>query len=108
VAVPISLLASTGAVAWYHFTVVRHDRDEVPEVAGPTVREVILVAADGKELADAIAKAGIRVRTFPAAAPAEEAASIDEVLAVLSGETHETVMVVERAEDGGFEVIPLG
>jgi len=107
VAVPISLLTSTGAVAWYHFTVVRHDRAEVPEEVGPAVREVILVAADGEELANAIAKAGFRVRRFPAAAPAAEAASIDEVLTVLSGETHETVMVVERAEDGGFEVIPL-
>ena len=107
VAVPISLLTSTGAVAWYHFTVVRHDRAEVPEEVVPAVREVILVAADGEELANAIAKAGFRVRRFPAAAPAAEAASIDEVLTVLSGETHETVMVVERAEDGGFEVIPL-
>ena len=107
VAVPISLLATAGALAWYHFTVVRHDRAEVPEVVGPAVREVILVAADGEELANAIAKAGMRVRRFHAAAPAAEAVSIDEVLSVLSGETHETVVVVERAEDGGFEVIPL-
>ena len=107
VAVPISLLATAGALAWYHFTVVRHDRADVPEVVGPAVREVILVAADGEELANAIAKAGFRVRRFPAAAPPAEAVSIDEVLTVLSGESHETVMVVERAEDGGFEVIPL-
>jgi len=107
VAVPISLLATAGALAWYHFTVVRHDRAEVPEVVGPAVREVILVAADGEELANAIAKAGMRVRRFHAAAPAAEAVSIDEVLSVLSGETHETVVVVERGEDGGFEVIPL-
>jgi len=106
-AVPISLLASTGAVAWYHFTVVRHDRAEVPEEVGPAVREVILVAADGEELANSIAKAGFRVRRFPAASPAAEAVSINEVLTVLSGETHQTVVVVERAEDGCFEVIPL-
>lgn len=107
VAVPISLLASTGAVAWYHFTVVRHDRTEAPKVVEPTVREVILVAGDGEELANAITEANIRVRKFPAAAPAEEVASIDEVLTVLSGETHKHVVVVERAEGGGFEVIPL-
>lgn len=106
-AVPIAFLATAGAVAWYHFTVVRHDRVEVPKVVEPTVREVILVAADGEELANAIAEADMRVRRFPAAAPSEDVGSIDEVLAVLSGETHEHVVVVERAKGGGFEVIPL-
>jgi hypothetical protein len=106
-AVPIALLATAGAVAWYHFTVVRHDRAEAPEVVLPTVQDVILVSADGEELASAITAADIRVRTFHAAAPAVDAASIDDVLAVLSGETHQHVVVVERAEGGGFEVIPL-
>ncbi len=106
-AVPIALLATAGAVAWYHFTVVRHDRAEAPEVVLPTVQDVILVSADGEELASAIAAADIRVRTLHAAAPAVDPASIDDVLAVLSGETHQHVVVVERAEGGGFEVIPL-
>jgi hypothetical protein len=106
VAVPISLLVSTGAVAWYHFTVVRHDRAEIPEVVLPTVRDVILVTGNGEGLASAITEADIRVRTFHAAAPAVDVESVDEVLATLSAEVHEHVVVVERA-DGGFEVIPL-
>ena len=106
-AVPVALLATTGATAWYHFTVMRDDRDATPTPVKSTVREVILITEDGAELANALRAADMRVRTFPAAAPAEEVASIDEVLAALSSETHEHVVVLERAEDGGFEVIPL-
>jgi len=107
VAVPIALLASTGAVAWYHFAVVRHDRAEVPVVVRPAVREVILVTGGGEEIASAITEADIRVRTFRAAAPAVDVYSIDDVLAALSAETHAHVVVVERADGGGFDVIPL-
>jgi hypothetical protein len=70
------------------------------------VRDVILVTADGEELASAMTEADIRVRTFHTAAPAVDVESADEVLAALSAEAHEHVVVVERA-DGGFEVIPL-
>jgi hypothetical protein len=105
-AVPTALLVTTGAVAWYHFDVVRHDRAEAPVVVQTAVREVILVTADGEELASAMTEADIRVRTFHTAAPAVDAESVDEVLAALSAEAHEHIVVVERA-DGGFEVIPL-
>jgi hypothetical protein len=106
VAIPISLLVSTGAVAWYHFTVVLHDRAELPDVVQPTVREVILIASDGKEVTEAITEANIRVRTFHAAGPALDMSSIEDVVAALRSETHEHVVVV-ATEDGGFEVIPL-
>lgn len=106
VAVPISLLASTGAVAWYHFTVVRRDRAEAPEEVKPTVREVILITSDGKEVTQAITEADIRVRTFHAAGPALDVSSVHDVVAALSSETHQHVVVV-ATEDGGFEVIPL-
>ena len=106
VAVPISLLASTGAVAWYHFTVVRQDRAEIPEVVKPAVREVILITSDGKEVMEAITEADIRVRTFHAAGPALDVSSVGDVVAALSSETHQHVVVV-TTEDGGFEVIPL-
>ena len=78
-----------------------------PVVVQPAVREVILVTGDGEELASAITEADMRVRTFRAAAPAVDVSSIDDVLAALSAETHEHVVIVERAEGGGFEVIPL-
>ena len=106
-AVPTALLATTGVVAWYHFAVVRQDRGEAPVVVHPAVRDVILVTADGEELASAITEADMRVRTFRAAAPAVDVSSIDDVLAALSAESHEHVVVVERADGGGFEVIPL-
>jgi hypothetical protein len=106
VAVPISLLASTGAVAWYHFTVVRHDRAEMPEVVEPTVRDVILITSNGKEITEAITEADFRIRTFHAAGPALNVSSIEDVVAVLRSETHAHVVVVAM-EEGGFEVIPL-
>jgi hypothetical protein len=106
VAVPISLLVSTGAVAWYHFTVVRHDRADMPEVVEPTVRDVILITSDGKEITKAIADADFRVRTFHAAGPALDVSSIEDVVAALTSETREHVVVVAM-EEGGFEVIPL-
>ena len=105
-AVPISLLASTGAVAWYHFTVVRDDRVEASDVVRPTVRNVILIAADGSEARKAITEADISVRTFHAAGQALDVSSVEEVVAALSSETHEHVVVIAR-DDGGFEVIPL-
>ncbi|MGB5382143.1 MAG: DUF5671 domain-containing protein [Acidimicrobiia bacterium] len=107
VAVPISLLATAGAVAWYHFTVVRHDRSETPKVVRPTVREVILVTAAGQEMASALEAADIRVRRFHAAAPPIDVDSIGDVLSALGTEGHQHVVIVDRAEGRGFEVIPL-
>ena len=106
-AVPIALLATTGAVAWYHFTVMRGDRTEAPTPVKVSVREVILITEDGAELSSVMRGADLRVRVFRAAAPAVDVASADDVIATLSGETHQHVVVVDRGEDGGFEVIPL-
>jgi hypothetical protein len=85
---------------------VLHDRAELPDVVQPTVRDVILIASDGKEVTEAITEANIRVRTFHAAGPALDMSSIEDVVAALRSETHEHVVVV-ATEDGGFEVIPL-
>ena len=106
-AVPIALLVTAGVVSWYHYTVAREDRSATPKPAKAFVRDVILVSGDGAELGDAITAADMRVRVFPAAGPAVEVASIEEVVAALSGETHQHVVIVDRGEDGGFEVIPL-
>jgi hypothetical protein len=86
---------------------VRHDRAETPKVVRPTVREVILVTAAGQEMASALEAADIRVRRFHAAAPPIDVDSIGDVLAALVTEGHQHVVIVDRAEGRGFEVIPL-
>ena len=106
-AVPVALLATAGAVAWYHFTVMRDDRATDPVAVKELVREVILITEDGAEVSSAMKAADMRVRVFAAAAPAVDVASVEEVLAALSSEAHRHVVVVDRGEDGGFEVIPL-
>ncbi len=106
-AVPFALLVTAGAVAWYHFAVAREDRSTTPKPAKAAVRDVILITSHGAELRSAIVGADMRVRVFPAAGPVVEANSVEEAMAALSGETHRHVVVVDRGEDGGFEVIPL-
>ncbi len=105
-AVPLALVVTAGALAWYHFVVVRHDRAEMPAAPKPHVRDVILITADGQDLTQALTEADMRVRTFHAASNPVDLASIDEVLAALGSETHQTVVVV-TTEEGGFEVVPL-
>jgi Flp pilus assembly pilin Flp len=105
-AVPIGLVATAGALAAYHFSVVRHDRAEMPAAPKPSVREVILITSDGVDLTKALTEADMRVRTFHAAANPVDLDSVDEVLDALGNETHQTVVVV-TTEGGGFEVVPL-
>ncbi len=106
-AVPIALLLTAGALAWYHFAVFRWDRAAAPERERPALREVILVSADGEQLAEAIhARTGATVRPLRVVAAPTPAGSADDVLEALRTEKHRRVVVVGDG-DGGFDVMPL-
>ena len=104
IAVPVALLLTAGAVAWYHFAVFREDREVAVEPEQPMVREVILVG--NADLATLIASGTqARVQRLGAADHPTDADSLDEVVSTLALETHERVVVV--ASDGHFELFPL-
>ncbi|MEA2058050.1 MAG: DUF5671 domain-containing protein, partial [Actinomycetota bacterium] len=105
VAVPVALLLTAGAVAWYHFMVFREDRGiTVEEEQRPVVREVIVVG--GADLVAMIASGTTaRVQRIGSADHPTDVATIDEVVSLLATETHERVVVV--ASNGHFELFPI-
>jgi hypothetical protein len=104
VAVPVSLLITAGAVAWYHFTVFREDRSITPQEKAPALREIIVVGSD--EVGAAITSGtGVRVVQFRVVDQPTAVATIDDVLGALDNETHERIVVV--AEDGRFRLLPI-
>jgi hypothetical protein len=104
IAVPVSLILTAGAVAWYHFAVFREDRAIVPHDGVPTLREVIIIGSDGdvQVIRDGTSA---HVRALRAYGEAVEAATLDDVLTALGAETRARVVVV--AEDGRYRVVPL-
>ena len=106
-AVPIALLLTAGALAWYHFAVFREDRTAAPDEERPTLREVILVCTDGEQLAEAInAHSGATVRLLRAVAAPTAAGTVDDVLEALRTEKHRRVVVV-AGRDHGYDLMPI-
>ncbi len=106
-AVPIALLLTAGALAWYHFAVFREDRTVAPDEERPALREVILVCTDGEQLAEAInAHTGATVRPLRVVAGPTAAGTIDDVLEALRTEKHQRVVVVAGRDDR-YDVIPI-
>ena len=104
---PIALLLTAGTLAWYHLTVYREDRAVVPDEKRPVLREVILVCADGGELAEAIStRTGASVRPLRVVAAGTFASGIDDVLAALEAENHQRVVVV-AGPDQRFDLMPM-
>jgi hypothetical protein len=107
IAVPIALLVTAGAIAWYHFVIFREDRAEAPEPARTVLREVILVSSNGHDLVAALtASTKARVQTLHKSGNPVHAGSIDQVLEDLAVETHTRVVVVDD-EGAGYQIIAL-
>jgi len=107
IAVPLALLVTTGAIAWYHFLVFREDRADTPEHAKAALREVILVSSNGRDLVTALSSStDARIRTLHGAGHAVHAGSIDQVLEALAGETHARVIIFDGEEEG-YDVVAL-
>jgi hypothetical protein len=107
IAVPVALLLTTGALAWYHFLVFRADRAEAPAAEKRrALREVILVSSNGHGLREALTSAGTRVSTMHGDGEPLHVESMEQVLTALESETHPRVVVLET-EEHGYEVVPL-
>lgn len=107
IAVPVALLLTAGALAWYHFLVFREDRAEAPAAEKRrALREVILVSSNGHGLREALTSAGTRVSTMHGDGEPLHVESMEQVLSALEGETHPRVVVLET-EEHGYEVVPL-
>ncbi len=106
-AVPIALLLTASALAWYHFAVFREDRTAAPDEERPTLREVILVCTDGEQLAAAInAHTGARVHPLRVVAGPTAADTVDDLLEALRTEKHQRIVVVADRDDR-YDVIPI-
>ncbi len=104
IAVPLSLILTAGAVAWYHFAVFREDRAIAPHEEIPSLREVVVVGS-GEDVAAISDGVSIRVEGLRAAGESTEVETLEEVLSALAAETHGRVVVV--AEDGRYRLLPL-
>jgi hypothetical protein len=106
-AVPIALLLTAGALAWYHFAAFREDRTAAPDEERPALREVILVCTDGEQLAEAInARTGATVRLLRVVAGPTAAGTVDDLLEALPSEKHQRVVVVATGDDT-YDVAPI-
>ena len=106
-AVPIALLLTASAIAWYHFAVVREDRTAAPDEARPALREVILVCTNGEQLAAVInAHTGASVRLLQVVAGPTAAGTVDDLLDALHTDKHQRIVVVAGRDDG-YVVMPI-
>ena len=104
VAVPISLLITAGAVAWYHFVVYREDRSIIPKTFAPTLQEIIVVGTD-ETIAAAASITGPRIVAFRVIGQPEETTTLHEALNALDQQTHSRIALV--ADSQRVTVFPI-
>ena len=104
IAVPLSLILTAGAVAWYHFAVFREDRAIAPPEELPSLREVVAIGS-GEDIAAIADGTSARVQGLRIVGESIEADTIDDVLSALDDETHDRVIVI--AEDDLYRILPL-
>jgi hypothetical protein len=103
----IGLVVTAGAVSAYHWTVQRHDRAALPATAAVArPHDVLLVSADGRDVATAVAAAtGAKVRRLHRLDTAVGPIDAGDVAAAVLASPHEHVLVTVEA-DGTVQVIP--
>lgn len=105
-AVSLALLITVGLIAAYHWSVYRKDREVLPdeEPAGP-LRDVVVLATDGLDVAAIAEATGARVRIMQRLdeVPVDAAA----VIAALHATEGERVIVV-TTDSGDVHAIPVG
>ena len=112
VRIPIAFVITVGAVAAYHWAIHKEDNlDRPADEEGtliPTVSSVVLVSADGTEVAAAVTReTGVRVRVWDQAdgeTTAETADVIDVVEAIRTA-SHARLLIIARSS--GVEALPF-
>ncbi len=107
ISLALGLLITAGAVAWYHFAVVREDRADAPRQSITTLREVTLIGMDVDDLAAGVSElAGVQVRTLRSSGPPMTVESVGDVLDVIHDGSPDRAVVISRGDDG-FDVVML-
>jgi hypothetical protein len=102
----LGALFTTGAIAAYHWTVYRSDRELAPAVSREGPRFVLLVGEPGTEFAREVARrTGGRVTAWPRTDGTAAPWSIDEVMEGLGTAASDEVMVVSGPD--GLTVVPI-
>ncbi len=104
IAVPLSLIITAGAVAWYHFAVFREDRAIAPHEEFPALREIVVIGTD-EDVAAIAGGTGIRVQPLRVVGDPAEEETLADVLSALEAETHSRVVII--AEDGRYRLLPV-
>lgn len=104
ISVPVSLILTASAIAWYHFAVFREDRAITPKEIISALHEVIVVGTDD-DVATVAAGTQAHVMAFHALGEPIDVDTLDDVIATLTVTAHERVVVVH--EDGHFALIPI-
>lgn len=104
ISVPLSLIITAGAVAWYHFAVFREDRAIVPHEDIPALREIVVIGTD-EDVAAIASETGIRVQRLRVVGDPAHEETLADVLSALEAETHSRVVVI--AEDGRYRLLPV-
>ena len=106
-AVAIALLMTAGAIAWYHLSVFREDREVTPEPKSYAVKDVLLISATDTPLPDAIRdRIGANVKSVAVVEGGSTAESLDQVLAALEDEAHRHVLIIHDG-DGQYDVMAI-
>jgi uncharacterized protein DUF5671 len=102
---PIGVLATTGAIAGYHWSVYRGEREQPPAArSGP--RFILLVGRPDPDITSALASAtGARVEAWPRADAAGAPWVVDDVVSLVGTSTDGEIIVL--SDDTGPHVIPV-
>jgi hypothetical protein len=106
-AIAMALLVTAGALALYHLSVFREDREVTPDPKSYAVQDVLLISATDSPLPDAIRnRIGANVRSVAVAEGGSTAENLDQVLETLEDETHRHVLIIHDGE-GQYDVMAI-
>jgi len=106
VALAMAIVATTGAIAGYHWVVFKEDRADTPAAIASPLREVILLGITAPGAIEALAEQlDVKVRAWERLDEVPASLDVAALLAELADESHERVLVM--AAPGGHDVVPF-